>query len=246
MMLQQQITNFLMVILVVSISACATKQATVLDPHFIAESVPFKVIDERAPEDADSFFTKSGNIYSCQYGIHIIENNQVVPERLEYLVNVLNKDSAGALSGKTIKVDRFTIYRNAHAETKRAATFGMVGGAAGGAIAGATEKTGNGIPVATADWDTAANPIDKNSKSGDLVGCEESYSGSYWESELNGGVAPFVLYLDASIDNSSYKLRMVQPTTQNFLVGSQFAEQLRLAIDRLSQEFLKHILPSKS
>lgn len=245
MLLKKQINNCMMVILIVSISACATKQATILDPHFVAESVSFKVIDQRAPEIAGSFLTQSGNIYSCHYGTHLIENNQVVPERLDYFVHVLNKNSAGTLTGKTVKVDRLTIYRNVHMETQRGATFGMLGGAVGGAIAGATEKTIDGIPLASADWDTAGNPINKNSKPGELIGCEEAYSGSYWESELKGGVAPFVLYLDASIDNTSYKLRMVQPTTQNFLDASQFANQLRLGIDRLSQEFLKHIMPSK-
>jgi hypothetical protein len=246
MMLKKLINICTMAILVALMSACATKQPTVLDSHFMAEPMTFKVIDKRAPEMADAVFTKSGNVYSCQYGIHIIENNQVVPERLEYLAYKLNKDSAGALSGKTIIVDRFTIYRNAHIETLRGATFGILGGAVGGTIAAATEKNVDGIPLATADWDTAGNPTGRNSKLGDLVGCDESYSGSYWGSELHGGVAPFVLYFDASIDNSSYKLHLVQPTTQEFLVGGQFAEQLRLAIDRISQEFLKKVIPSKS
>jgi len=235
-----------MAIVVVSISACATKQPTIIEPHFTAQQVSFKVIDKRAPESADSFFTKSGNIYSCQYGIHIIENNQIVPERLDYFVQDLNKISNGALTGKTIKVDRFTIYRNAHVETMRGATFGMLGGAVGGTIAATSEKTSDGIPLPSVDWDTAGRAIFANSKQGELVGCGDAYSGSYWESELNGGVAPFVMYFNASIDNTFYKLRMVQPTTQNFLVGSQFADQLRIGMDRLAEEFFKHIKTGKS
>lgn len=241
MMLKRQIKNCMMAILIVLTSACATKQVANLDPHFSAELVSFKVIDQRAPEISNSFLTKTGNIYSCHYGIYLIENNQIAPERLDYFVHVLNKNGADTLNGKTLKVERFTIYRNVNVETMRGATFGILGGAVGGgAIASATDKTSDGIPLASADWDTAGNPTDKNSKPSNLIGCEEAYSGSYWASELKGGVAPFILYLDASIDNTSYKLRMVQPTTQMGLSANQSAEQLRLGIDRLSQEFLKH------
>ena len=128
-----------------------------LDAHFMAEPTSFKVLDQRAPEIPASFLTKTGNIYSCHYGTYLIENNQVIPERLEYFVHVLNKNGADALAGKTLKVEHYTLYRNTHLETLRGATFGIIGGAAGGAIASATDKTSDGIPLASVDWDTAGN-----------------------------------------------------------------------------------------
>jgi len=225
------------VIFIFSVAGCSMKRVAVIETTPLSESYSFKLVDKRETEKAESFATRSGNIYSCQYGTRLLENDEVVPERLKYLAHILNQSGRDILAGKQLTVKRFSLYWNQSVEMRRGALAGMSAGFAGGAIAANVKTAGTiGALVAT-DLVVSNQAVKSSPKQGALVGCKEDYSGSYWASELNGGIAPFVVYFDLSVNEMPVQIRIVQPMAPP-LEQSDYAKYVKLSIERLADALL--------
>ena len=230
--MKQGYAHIFFTIILIGLQACSFNQVAVIaNEKDVANSgYQFILEDHRNVEVRESFMTKWGNIYSCHYGIKKLVSEEIVPERLLYLADRLNKKGGDRLQGKTLTVNRFTLYLNRQIETKRAALAGASAGIAG-ALSVSSVPVDNIIPAVVVVGVTAAV-----TNRGQLIGCEdEDYSGAYWTSELRGGHTPIVLYLDVMIDNEAVKLRIVQPAGED----TKYEAQIRASIDSAANEILK-------
>jgi len=216
----------LFVILAVGLQACSITRPVVIGDDSTYKNYSFKLVDERTKEIRKSFITKAGFIYSCHYGIILLEDKDIVPDRLVYLSNKLESLASEHLNGKTFLVQRFTIFWNNQFGLRSAVMAGVSGGfAATGDILSGVVIWGGDVLLRDA---------------GSLVGCEENYTGAYFTNELNGGHSPIVLYFDGKIDDIPIRLRIVQPAGKDMpykdLVQSSIDLVVKAIISKLKNE----------
>lgn len=217
--------SLFVLIAITFVQACSFTHVAVIDNKQPATHYLFTLNDKRLPEIRGSFMTKMGNIYSCHYGIKRLENNEIVPERLLYIADVLNNRASRLLHGKTLTVTRFTIFQNNHIELRNSAVAGNSGG-----IAAATVMTGSLLPAAITLGSEALLLND-----GELIGCKENYTGAYWSSELSGGHTPIVLYFEGTLDEKPLSIRIVQPAGEH----TAYVDQIHTSLDVLANEIIK-------
>lgn len=213
---------FIVSIVVAVSSGCSMKRVIVLDHENKQPPVStIHLIDKKTPKIAGSFYTTTGNIYSCHYGIRLIVNDEIVPERLVYLEASLNQINTGTTFERDISVKCFTIVLNQHTTMKSGA---MASTGITSAIAQPAIISAIGVAGATID----------NSR---LFGCDEPYSGSYRDTELQSGNIALVLYFEGASEKAPIAIRMVKPMTDL----REYKIALQSLINQLAREFHKRL-----
>ena len=105
--------SLVLAVLILIIQGCASPQPKSFVSDFeILENTSFTLEDIRS-ESEKSEKKSSSNVYSCDYGIMRIGDEDVVPNKIDYLTTRLEKEvGIEKLSGKSIQINQYDIYLN--------------------------------------------------------------------------------------------------------------------------------------
>lgn len=126
-----KISYFILVLIVSLSSGCARKFTYDCQPNNRQE-VNFTIVDSRPDieKKGEALSTWVGN---KNYGIFRLGDDQLIPDRLQFLTDKLTNGTNSLLSGKTIIIKHFEIFNNQQKALRKIAgfsSFGVIGAVA--------------------------------------------------------------------------------------------------------------------
>ena len=169
------------------LSACGTKPVVLEGYQDHPSPVNFKIVDSRPALDKTSE-RLSAWVTSCNYEIHRIGDEQTVPSRLAILQRDLEEALGNKLRNATMTVTQYRIFYN-----NRAAMLGQVNGFATGVVPSLLTSAGGDCPK------------------------EHTSGGWYAASEVTTPYSPFVVEVEATMEDKVYSVRTVFPTHASYI-----------------------------
>lgn len=162
------------------------------------------VKDQTKADDYPGFMAGEGNIYSCRYGIHFQSAEEFDPPKAQTFSSLLAK-SAPDIVKQNVVLHRFDVYVN-----NRLAMLNTVGSSVGGLIGAAmvdASSRNNSVfnfksLIVDADPLNAEKKLKENS-----VGCDDKNECEYYASQISGGHAVVVTWLNFDVDSKPYHFK---------------------------------------
>ena len=164
------------------------------------------------------FMAAEGNIYSCRYGISFKTSEEFNPRKEQVFSALLAKNVPG-IESHVVILRRFDVYVNNRLAHLRAAGT-AVGGFVGNAIAesdnvNAKIFTFNNLIVDPDPLNTQPKPKEH------IVGCDFQKEGEYYASQISGGHAVVVTWLNFDIDQKPYTFKTYYQFQHDNLAGKR-------------------------
>lgn len=133
-----------LVFLFLLISGCATTAKYNYEYEIKSTTQTFNLIDAR-PESEKTAEVMSYIIGNELYGVYRLGDEQIIPDRMAYLADILASHHKENLDGKNVKVSHFEIFNDMRDFLTGTALSVSLGGALGSALDASINPEGNAV-----------------------------------------------------------------------------------------------------